>query len=207
MTVAVHKEAEKVLRFWFGPLQDGLMDPSQRTGLFRADSAFDARIRREFGVDVEAAMAGERDHWSTTARSRAALVILLDQFTRNIFRGTPRAFEGDSQALAFAREGISRGEDQLLALEEQVFFYLPFEHSEALADQETSLTLFENLLAEQETGGKAAATVREYLQHARDHHALIERFGRFPHRNRILGRQSTTKEAAWLERDARSYGQ
>lgn len=205
--MTVHSEAEKVLHFWFGPLQDGLMDPTRRQGLFRADSAFDAHIRREFGADVEAAMAGERDHWSTTVRGRAALVILLDQFTRNIFRGTARAFGGDAQALDFAREGISRGEDRLLALEERVFFYLPFEHSETLADQETSLTLFENLLAEQETNGQAAATVKGYLQHARDHHALIERFGRFPHRNRILDRKSTSEEAAWLEQDARSFGQ
>lgn len=203
----MHSEAESVLQFWFGPLQNGLMDIPRRKALFRADSAFDARIHREFGADVEAAMARERDHWSTTARGRVALLILLDQFTRNIFRGTPRAFGGDPQARAFAREGISRGEDQLLALEERVFSYLPFEHSEALADQETSVTLFENLLAEQETGGHAAEAVKGYLQHARDHHALIERFGRFPHRNRILERQSTSEENAWLEQDARSFGQ
>lgn len=205
--MTVHREAEDVLQFWFGPLEDGLMDAGRRQGLFRADSAFDARIRHDFGAHVEAALAGQRDHWSTTVRGRAALVILLDQFTRNIFRGTARAFGGDAQALAFAREGIARGEDQLLALEERVFFYLPFEHSEALADQETSLTLFENLLAEQEAGGEAAAAVEAYLRHARDHHALIERFGRFPHRNRLLERRSTSEESTWLEQDARSFGQ
>lgn len=205
--MTVQSEAESVLQFWFGPLQNGLMDPARRKALFRSDSAFDARIRREFGADMEAALAGERDHWSTTARGRAALVLLLDQFTRNIFRGTPRAFGGDPQALAFAREGISRGEDQLLALDNRVFFYLPFEHSESLADQETRLTLFESLLAAQEAGAPAAEVARGYLRHARDHHALIERFGRFPHRNRILNRKSTGEEQAWLEQDTRSFGQ
>jgi len=202
-----HSEAEKVLRFWFGPLQDGLMDSARRQALFRADPDFDRQIRAKFGPDVEATLAGERDHWCTTIQGRAALVLLLDQFTRNIFRGSPRAFSGDPKALAFAREGVSRGEDRLLALEERVFFYLPFEHAESLADQETSVTLLEGLLAEQAAGGPAVETAKGYLQHAREHHALIKRFRRFPHRNRILGRSSTAEEAAWLDQDARSFGQ
>ncbi|MCC5887462.1 MAG: DUF924 domain-containing protein [Gammaproteobacteria bacterium] len=199
--------AERVLRFWYGDLDNGLMDPARRQGLFRSDPGFDARIRDAFGADVEAALAGRRDDWSTTVRGRAALLLLLDQFTRNIFRGTARAFAGDPQALAFAREGVSRGDDRLLDLEERVFFYLPFEHSESLADQETSLTLFENLLSEQEPDSPAAEVVGNYLQHARDHHTLIERFGRFPHRNRILDRPPTAEEAAWLGQDGRSFGQ
>lgn len=205
--MAVESEAAKVLQFWFGPLQGGLMDAERRKILFRKDPAFDRCISDAFGTDVEAALAGERDHWSTTIEGRAALVLLLDQFTRNIYRGTARAFSGDPQALAFAREGVSRGEDRLLALEQRVFFYLPFEHSESLADQETSITLFEDLLSEQEPGGPAAAVVAGYLQHARDHHGLIESFRRFPHRNRLLNRPSTAEERAWLEQDARSFGQ
>lgn len=198
---------DAVLQFWYGDLEGGLMDPARRNSLFRADAGFDGRIRDAFGADVEAALAGRRDAWATTVRGRAALVLLLDQFTRNIFRGTARAFAGDPQALAFAREGVSRGEDRLLAIEERVFFYLPFEHSEHLADQETSLELFTALLAEQEADGPAAEVLKNYLQHARDHHVLIERFGRFPHRNRILGRPSTDAEASWLGQDGRRFGQ
>lgn len=206
---AVDSETATVLRFWFGPLTDGLMQATRRKTLFKADASFDARVRQAFGADVEAALTGARDHWSTTMRGRAALVLLLDQFTRNIFRGTSKAFGGDPQALAFARAGVSRGEDRLMGVEERAFFYLPFEHSESLADQETSVTLFEGLLAEQEHGGRAAAAAvaRDYLQHARDHHALIERFARFPHRNRTLGRKPTVEEATWLGQDARSFGQ
>ncbi len=203
----MHNGAEAVLQFWYGKLEDGLMDPGRRKGLFQADPGFDTRIRHQFGADVEAALAGRRDDWSTTIQGRAALLLLLDQFTRNIFRGTARAFAGDPQALAFAREGVSRGEDRLLALEERAFFYLPFEHSESLADQETSITMFEILLAEQEPGGTAAGVAKDYLQHARHHHALIERFGRFPHRNRILDRRPTAEETAWLGQDNRSFGQ
>lgn len=205
--MSTNSQAEQVLRFWYGEIDHGLMDPVRRQGLFRSDPDFDASIRDAFGADVEAALAGQRADWCTTVRGRAALVLLLDQFTRNIFRGTPRAYAGDPLALACAREGVSRGEDRLLALEERVFFYLPFEHSEALADQDTCVTLFEYLLAEQEAGSRAAAVVQDYLRHARDHHALIERFGRFPHRNRILGRPPTAEETAWLEQDGRSFGQ
>lgn len=198
---------EAVLQFWYGELTDGLMPAQRRASLFRADPAFDAEIAARFGSEIDAALDGERDAWAGTVRGRAALLLLLDQFTRNVFRGSPRAYAGDHRALGLAIEGVSRGDDRLLPVEMRAFCYLPFEHSEQLADQDTCVTLFEQLLTEQLPGSSAAAAVQGYLHHAREHRELIRRFGRFPHRNAILNRTATDAERHYLEQDGRRFGQ
>jgi len=198
---------DALLEFWFGELVDGLCSDQRRAALFRTDPAFDAEIRASFGTEVTAAVAGELDHWSTTVRGRAALILLLDQLPRNLHRGAAAAFSGDAHALELARGGVVLGDDRKLPTEMRAFFYLPFEHSESLADQETCVELLTRMRDELPPASRAQEVAEGYLRHARDHHALIAEFGRFPHRNAVLGRADTAAEAAWRERDGRNFGQ
>jgi len=154
---------------------------------FKPDAGFDAQIRERFLDTHEAAAAGRLDEWQQTADGTLALLILLDQFPRNMFRGTPRAFATDSKALQIAERAIERGHDQKIDAPLRSFFYLPFMHSERLGDQERCLALYHEL-------GNAEA-----LKYAELHRDAIRRFGRFPHRNEILGRQSTPEEIVYLE--------
>jgi uncharacterized protein (DUF924 family) len=182
-------DPDDVLDFWFGPPQDGVPLPV-RDAWFRKDDAFDATIRTRFRDVVAEALAGGFGHWCATPRGALARVIVLDQFTRNAFRGMPEAFAGDERALATARDAIARGFEASLQPVERWFLYMPFEHSEALADQERSVALFEALA--RETGLDAP------LDWAVRHADVVRRFGRFPHRNAILGRASTPEEEAFL---------
>jgi uncharacterized protein (DUF924 family) len=190
--------ARDILDFWFVP-RDGEATGSGgapegtaivRDVWFRKDDAFDAEIRQRFGVTLSAGLAGAFGEWCVDPKGCLARVILLDQFTRNAFRGTPEAFAGDPRALATARDAIEHGFDTALAPEERWFLYMPFEHSEALADQDRAVALFEALAAE--TG------LSEPLPWAIKHRDVIRRFGRFPHRNDILGRASSPDETAFL---------
>ncbi len=182
---------EAILEFWFGP------PPHRpRDAWFRKDASFDAVVRERFGDAVDDALAGGLVHWSRTARGALAHVILLDQFTRNIHRDTPRAFAGDALALAAAREAIARGFDRELEPIERGFLYLPFEHAESPALQERSVALFEALHAR--APAALATAFAGFADYARRHRDVIARFGRFPHRNAALGRASTADELAWL---------
>jgi uncharacterized protein (DUF924 family) len=154
---------------------------------FAVDSAFDAEIRERFLSTHETAAAGKLSAWENTAEGALALVIALDQFPRNMFRGTARAFSADPLALAAARRAIARGFDLKTPMPERNFFYLPFEHCENLADQERCVALTE------------ATGDAEAVKWAKVHHDVIRRFGRFPHRNAGLGRVSTPEEIAFLE--------
>jgi uncharacterized protein (DUF924 family) len=186
---------QDVLDFWFGaPGSPGHGKP--RDFWFRKSAETDTRIRARFGADVEAALAGKRADWADTPRNGLALLLLLDQFTRNIFRDTPRAFAGDPQALALARQLVQRGEDRSLAPIERWFVYLPFEHAESLPMQREALRLFGQLAAEGYADG---------LLWAQKHHDVIARFGRFPHRNAILGRPSSAEELAFLEQSGSRF--
>jgi uncharacterized protein (DUF924 family) len=191
MTVrAVPAHPDEVLAFWFG--EPGSPDCCKpRAEWFVKSDAFDARIRERFGATVQAALDGGCEHWCDDRRGALAYLIVLDQFTRNIHRGTPAAFAGDPQALAAARRIVERGWDKACQPAQRSFCYLPFEHSESAADQQESLRLFGELKRETGDGGG--------YDWALKHQRVIERFGRFPHRNEILGRQSTAEEIAFLE--------
>jgi uncharacterized protein (DUF924 family) len=178
-------EARAVLEFWFGPAPH-----ATRGEWFRKDPRFDAAIRERFGAAIAEALAGGLGSWCGDAHGALARVIVLDQFTRNGFRDTPRAFAGDARALATAEYAIERGFERALDAFERWFLYLPFEHAEDLAAQERSLALFGKLA--EDTGERSP------LEWAEKHAVVIRRFGRYPHRNEILGRQSTPEEIEFL---------
>jgi uncharacterized protein (DUF924 family) len=178
--------ARDVLSFWFGP-----PPLARRDVWFRKDAAFDATIRERFSETIAAALAGAYGEWCTDPHGALARVIVLDQFTRNAFRDTPEAFAGDARALATAEEAIHGGLDRALDPVERGFLYIPFEHSEEVAMQERALALFDALA--QETGDRSA------LDWAERHAAIVRRFGRFPHRNAVLGRVSTAEEIEFLK--------
>ncbi len=179
-----------VLSFWFG--RPGTPEYGQPRGeWFRKDEAFDAAIRTRFLPAVETALAGGLSGWAEEPQGLLALLILLDQFPRNLFRGTARAFAGDAQARQLAGLAIAGGWDRKLTAGEKIFVYLPFEHSEALADQERSVALFSALAA-------GHPGCEGFLDYAHRHHEVIARFGRFPHRNAALGRPSTPEETSYL---------
>ncbi|WP_026874002.1 DUF924 family protein [Inquilinus limosus] len=173
--------AHDVLTFWF--------EQSGKDRWFSGDAGFDAEIRARFLTLQEEAAAGRHDDWAASPLGAVALCIVLDQFPRNLFRGTPRAFATDPQALATAKAAVEQGFDKDPALtdDHRLFLYLPFEHSEDLADQQRSVEL--------QTAGLSDPG---YIDYARRHLAVIERFGRFPHRNLILGRITTPEEEAYL---------
>lgn len=173
--------AEAVLSFWFVE--------TKPYRWFHTDRAFDASLRARFGALHRAAAARRLDVWRAHPRHSLALIILLDQFSRNMYRGDARAFAEDAHALDIATEAIRRRFDFLYGAKERAFFYLPFMHSEDLSAQERAVALF-----------KARLPDSTNLRYAVQHHAIIRRFGRFPHRNRILGRASTADETAFLER-------
>jgi uncharacterized protein (DUF924 family) len=179
---------KQVLDFWFGPA--GSADYGRmRKEWFRKDLAFDAEIRDRFGAAVETALAGGFADW-TAPRAALARVLLLDQFTRNIFRDSRRAFAGDALALATAQQATMRGDDAALNPVERRFMYLPFTHAEDPTAQERAVALCTRL--REETGDG------DPLFWAEKHAAVIHRFGRYPHRNAILGRISTPEELAFL---------
>ena len=175
-----------ILDFWFGP-----PPRAARSEWFKKDPAFDATIRARFGNAIEAALADARPRDDDGLHDALARVVLLDQFTRNAFRDTPRAFAGDGLALATAIAVVDSGRDIGLDRFERLFLYLPFEHSEDLAMVERSVELYARL--GEETGDA------DQLEWAEKHAAIIRRFGRYPHRNAILGRASTSEEIAFLE--------
>ncbi|MEO9188832.1 MAG: DUF924 family protein [Acetobacteraceae bacterium] len=191
------RTADDILRFWFADslAADTTLESHERRW-FQGDKALDLAIARHFGADLECAGRGELDHWAHTAHGRLALIILLDQFPRNAFRGRPKAYAFDARAATLCHEGIAANADRGLAPIEQLFFTLPLLHSERLSDQRQSVERFKHLLA------RAPRHQRRYfaawLGLARRHRAVIRLFGRFPHRNGIIGRQSTGAERAFL---------
>jgi uncharacterized protein (DUF924 family) len=177
--------AAEILEYWFGADASG-----PRDFWFSKSDTVDGEIRTRFGATVEAALDGSLDHWTATPEGTLALILLLDQFTRNAFRGSPRAFAGDAAALGHARRLVDAGLDRRFDALRRWFIYLPFEHSERLADQYESLRLFGELASDGEPGS---------LEWARKHFEVIRRFGRFPHRNDIVGRASTPEEVEFLK--------
>ncbi|APA85334.1 DUF924 domain-containing protein [Paraburkholderia sprentiae WSM5005] len=194
---ALAPRVREVLDCWFGA--PGTAEHgTERKLWFKRDDSVDTMLRERFGDLIDAANAGELDAWQATPLGALALVIVLDQFSRNCHRHTPRAFAADSKALQTAQRMIASGADRLLPdVQHRAFAYLPFEHDETLASQQESLRLFERLA--QEPGGEG------YYRYALRHAKVIERFGRFPHRNVLLGRESSDEEIAFLREPGSSF--
>ena len=177
---------EKVLAFWFSP--------QARPRWFVRSEAFDQALREQFGELHARAASGGLDAWATTPHGALALTLLLDQVPRNIFRGTPGAFASDAKAREVARAALAAGFDHDLTQEERLFMYLPLEHSEGLADQDRCVELMRELDEN-----------HEWLVYAIKHRDIIARFGRFPHRNAVLGRDSTEEEREFLSQPGSSF--
>jgi uncharacterized protein (DUF924 family) len=204
-------DARRVREYWFGklPLEREALDERMKVWFAGEESRqlaqeYDAAIRAEFGARVEAALRGELASWADGPRRRLSLIILLDQFPRNIYRGRARAYAGDDQALALALSGMQSAADAALDPVERIFFYMPLQHSESLEVQEESVAAYRRLLGE--APQLLRAPFEETLKFAELHASTIRRFGRFPHRNRVLRRASTAEEATYL-RAADGFGQ
>ena len=182
----------EVLDFWFG-----VPPGPARAEWFRKDDAFDAQIRDRFGPLDEAASRRELDAWRADPASMLALVVVLDQFSRNLYRGNARAFAQDAHALECANEALARGDDTRLQPVQRQFLYLPLEHSEDLADQERCVALMRSLEGFEETRG--------LTEWAEKHRVIVARFGRFPHRNAALGRVSTPEEIEFLKQPGSGF--
>ncbi len=188
---------QDVLDFWFLPAgHAGHGKP--RGEWFRKDAAFDETIRQQFGAVIETALAGGLPEWTATPPGILAYILVLDQFTRNVFRDTARAFAGDALSLSIATRTVTSGLDRQLTPIQRWFVYMPFEHAEDMAAQTRSVELFTTLAAEAEGFGN----VLDYAIHHRD---IVARFGRFPHRNALLGRASTTQEIDFLKQPGSSF--
>jgi len=193
--------AAAILEFWFGAPGDpghGCFQPRW----FKPPAEFDAEIRRRFLADVEAASSDALDAWAETADGALALLILLDQFPRNLFRGSPRAYLADARARRVADAAIAAGHDRAMAGCARLFLYLPFGHSEDLRDQDRAVSLFEGIPAD---AGFDEETRTASVRSAHRHREIIARFGRFPHRNAALGRTTTPEEEAFLREPNSSF--
>ncbi|MBQ0833823.1 DUF924 family protein [Marinobacter sp.] len=196
---------KEILDFWFGDLdENGLPDSFHRNRWFRSSKRFDQEIRRRFLSMVLFASEQGLDHWRKAPGGRLAEIILLDQFSRNIFRGGALAFEQDKLANKLCKEAMRKGYDMSLSPVQRAFIYMPLEHAERLEDQVLSVECYEQLVAS--TSGVLQDFMNSFLQSAQDHKGIIERFGRFPHRNQALGRTSTEAEKDYLG-TARRFGQ
>jgi uncharacterized protein (DUF924 family) len=187
---------EEILAFWFG--REGEEDYGEFRGAwFTKDPNFDREIRDRFEDVYKEALAGKLEIWKEEARSCLALIVVLDQFPRNMFRGDARMYAADGLALVTARHAVERAYDRELPPFQRMFVYLPFEHSEDLEDQRFSMELFRRFAGEMGSD--------DLLVYAAQHLSIIERFGRFPHRNEILGRQTTPEEAEFLKEPGSSF--
>jgi len=199
-------EAEHVLEFWFADARSRPEGFEQRKRFwFSPSPRADSSIRQRFAATVTLAAGGALDHWIDEASTALALILVLDQFPRNMYRGSPQAFATDAKALEWARIGIERGHDRGLSVVERGFFYMPFQHSEDASVQQESVRLYGRLRGQALDQAKAAA--ESFYQAALEHKNIIDAFGRFPHRNEILGRRSTQAERRYLAAGGNRYGQ
>lgn len=197
---------DAVLEFWFqekeltAPQIDGRMDV-----WFGEDTAFDDQVKNKFLADVEQASVGKLDHWGRTANGRLALIILIDQFRRNIYRGSKEAYAEDRRALKLCVEGAMEKKDKGLTPIQRVFFYMPLQHAESRKVQDKSVRIFDRLVdAVSPTYAETFMTVAQFAELHRD---IVRQFGRFPHRNKVLGRANTPEEQEYLDSDGPSFGQ
>ena len=189
-TVSLPERARALLDAWFGPPGDPGRE-QHREIWFKSSTEFDAALRDAFLADYEAGVAGELSEWEGLPEGALALVLLLDQIPRNVFRDTSRAYAADAAACSVADRALERGFDELVPPAWRLFFYMPFHHSEDLTDQRRSVALFDTLPRNPDSRGALRRYGCPYIE-------VIERFGRFPHRNKILGREPTPAESALL---------
>jgi uncharacterized protein (DUF924 family) len=189
-------QGERVLEFWFGN-DFRHTEPQPQKKWFEKDAVFDQTVREWFLGTYEQAVAARLTDWMETAAGALALTIVLDQFPRNMFRGTAKAFASDGQALMVANHALDRDFDQDLPPVMRIFFYLPFEHSENLVNQNRCVQLLKPFSTDPQLG--------RYYEYALKHQAVIEQFGRFPHRNLILGRSSTPAETEFLKQPGAAF--
>ena len=195
---ALPASPESVLDFWFGAPGSAAEIAGRQSKLWFGKSlANDQAVIDRFAATLTAATAGQLDAWANTPRGRLALVIVLDQFPHHIHRDQPQAFATDPQSLALSLAALESGEDRKLAPIERVFLYLPLEHAESIEMQERSVSLYEQL--SNEAAADERALFDNFLDYARKHLDVVARFGRFPHRNEILGRPSTPEELEFLK--------
>lgn len=198
--------AEDVHTFWFADVLDDPAAAKARNEVwFRTSRDFDAEIRTRFEPTIAAAARGELNAWEARPGSAVALVIVLDQFPRNVYRNTPGAFAHDALALGAAKRALAAGHFQALSVPERTFVVMPYQHVEDVAGQEEGVRLFERVRDEAPAEWKAFA--EHHLGYARGHLEIVRRFGRFPHRNGVLGRESTPAELEYLESKPESFGQ
>ena len=197
---------DAVISFWFqekeltAPQIDGRMDV-----WFGEDAVFDQQIQSEFSGDIEEASEGKLDHWAHTPRGRLALILLLDQFRRNIYRGTAEAYAEDKRALKLCVEGAMEKKDKGLSPIQRAFFYMPLQHAESRKVQAKSVAIFSRLA--EAVSPTYAETFMTIAQFAELHRDIVEQFGRFPHRNVVLNRANTPEEEEYLASDGPSFGQ
>jgi uncharacterized protein (DUF924 family) len=205
-TSASRVSPDEILDYWFA---DALGNPalaaSRMAFWFNSTPEEDGAVARRFKITLQQAADGTLAHWETEARSALALVIVLDQFPRNIHRGTPAAFDYDREALNVARHGVAAGHLRALTTLEQAFFLMPFQHCEDRACQREGVVFFQRMTEEASSEWRPVA--ESMLRYAHLHRNIIERYGRFPHRNRILARTSTAEEQQYLTADHESFGQ
>jgi len=188
---------EDILQFWFGVFPTPYTaDASKADMWFKNGASYDSEIFVNFGVDYDKAINGELDHWVDSYRGRLALIILLDQFSRHIHRNTAQAFAQDKKAQELCIDGIAAADDGRCHAIERSFFYLPLEHAEDIVRQDLSVKAYEQLVSDVPVEYKKPFEVT--LSFAKSHHLVIEKFGRFPELNEILGRQSTKEEQEFI---------
>lgn len=194
---------EGVLAEWFGPEVGANEKPAGHARWFHGGSDFDELLRQKYADLPDRALRGELDHWAASPRGALALTLVLDQFSRNLHRGTPQAFAYDERAREVARAALAGGFDAKVDPVWRAFFYLPFEHSENMADQETAVD--KTRAAAESAKGAAKEMLEDFTDYALRHLRIVERFGRFPHRNAILARESTREEIAFLKEPGSSF--
>lgn len=193
-----------ILDFWFGKSESDVDILEQQSRLWWGkDASVDKEIETRFVASLEALMAGQLDDWRQLPESYLAMIILADQFSRNIYRESKKAFAQDEFALTLTLEGIEKGIDLQLGLVQRVFFYLPLEHSESLSIQDYSVEMFTQLY--EAVAGNIRDKFRNHLDYAIQHRQVIEKFGRYPHRNAVLGRQSTAEEIEYLQQPGSGF--
>lgn len=196
--------AELVLDFWLGDLDEhGLAASDKSKAWWKKSADFDREIRERFGADSAALLAGENRDWLETSRGALAAVIVLDQFSRNMYRDQAAMYAGDSLAVAFATAAIKKGFDRTLPTDARVFFYMPFMHAEDVELQDRCVSLFASMLDEVDEAAKGR--VESNVKFAKQHRDIVAKWGRFPHRNEILGRDSTAEEIEFLQKPGSSF--